>query len=123
MSAGEAGSGAGEYGPDAGDDNMTAEALEEVKIVVVGDGAVGKTCLCHVFVKREFPHGYEPTIFENYTEIVDVANKVRLNKLILKNFGSECADSHPTWTSSLSAAGAVWDLRCHAFCRIRFRES
>ena len=77
MSVGEAGSGAGEYGPDAGDDSMTAEALEEVKIVVVGDGAVGKTCLCHVFVKREFPHGYEPTIFENYTEIVDVANKVR----------------------------------------------
>ena len=89
MSAGEAGSGAGEYGPDAGDDNMTAEALEEVKIVVVGDGAVGKTCLCHVFVKREFPHGYEPTIFENYTEIVDVANKVRLNKLILNHFGSD----------------------------------
>ena len=72
MSAGEADSeSAVETAPDA------AEALEEVKIVVVGDGAVGKTCLCHVFVRREFPHGYEPTIFENYTENVEVANKVK----------------------------------------------
>ena len=79
--AGEAGSAAVEDGPDAGDGKGTAaaeaEAVEEVKIVVVGDGAVGKTCLCHVFVKREFPHGYEPTIFENYTETVDVGNKVK----------------------------------------------
>ena len=59
-----------------------AEPVEEVKIVVVGDGAVGKTCLCHVFMKREFPHGYEPTIFENYTEIVDVDDKVRFLRFL-----------------------------------------
>ena len=38
-----------------------------VKLVAVGDGAVGKTCLLNVFVNNgEFPDTYEPTIFENH---------------------------------------------------------
>ena len=38
-----------------------------VKMVAVGDGAVGKTCLLNVFVNNgEFPDTYEPTIFENH---------------------------------------------------------
>ena len=37
-----------------------------IKIVVVGDGAVGKTCLLQVFVSGKFPDGYTPTVFENH---------------------------------------------------------
>merc|ERR1712080_120030 len=37
------------------------------KIVVVGDGSVGKTCLCTVYAKNEFPTEYVPTIFETFT--------------------------------------------------------
>jgi small GTP-binding protein len=48
----------------------------EIKVVVVGDGAVGKTCLCNVFVSRVFPEGYEPTIFENYTQKMTINGKV-----------------------------------------------
>lgn len=44
----------------------------EVKVVVVGDGSVGKTCLCNVFVHREFPEAYEPTVFENHTQELTV---------------------------------------------------
>ncbi|QPG75648.1 Rho GTPase [Brettanomyces nanus] len=36
------------------------------KIVILGDGACGKTSLLNVFTRGYFPHVYEPTVFENY---------------------------------------------------------
>lgn len=38
-----------------------------IKLVAVGDGAVGKTSLLIRFSKGEFPETYVPTVFENYT--------------------------------------------------------
>jgi GTPase SAR1 family protein len=35
--------------------------MQGYKIVVIGDGAVGKTCLLSVFAKGEFPTNYVPT--------------------------------------------------------------
>jgi len=42
------------------------------KIVVVGDGASGKTSLLQVFTTGTFPTNYEPTIFENNIKDWDV---------------------------------------------------
>ena len=49
---------------------------EKLKDVVVGDGAVGKTSICHVFVNKTFPDTYEPTVFENHTVKIDISGKV-----------------------------------------------
>jgi len=44
---------------------MSTQAIRR-KLVIVGDGACGKTSLLCVFAMGEFPRDYEPTIFENY---------------------------------------------------------
>ncbi|CAG5118613.1 unnamed protein product, partial [Candidula unifasciata] len=41
------------------------ERRKNIKCVVVGDGAVGKTCLLTSFVHHTFPEDYVPTIFDN----------------------------------------------------------
>ena len=49
------------------------------KLVIVGDGACGKTCLLIVFSKGTFPEVYVPTVFGNYVADVEVdGRKVEL---------------------------------------------
>ncbi len=36
-----------------------------LKVVILGDGAVGKTCLLATFESLQFPEEYVPTVFEN----------------------------------------------------------
>lgn len=45
------------------------------KLVVVGDGACGKTCLLIVFSKDTFPEVYVPTVFENYVADIEIDGK------------------------------------------------
>ena len=45
------------------------------KLVIVGDGACGKTCLLIVFSKDQFPDVYVPTVFENYVADIEVDGK------------------------------------------------
>jgi len=52
--------------------STSAKEVEEsnLKLVVVGDGAVGKTCLLYVYTNSQFPEEYVPTVFENVAKDV-----------------------------------------------------
>ena len=52
----------------------------EIKVIVIGDTSVGKTCLLHTYTTNSFPETYLPTVFDNYTTPISIGGKtVQMN--------------------------------------------
>lgn len=60
--------------PLCGSSSSSKQPIER-KIVILGDGACGKTSLLNVFTRGYFPKVYEPTVFENYIHDIFVDNQ------------------------------------------------
>ena len=63
---------------------------EELKIVVLGAGAVGKTCLTLQYVRNEFVSGYTPTLEEVYEAPAKVDESLYILQILDTAGTDEC---------------------------------
>jgi Ras-related C3 botulinum toxin substrate 1 len=87
--------------------NVDLSNAARVKLVVVGDGAVGKTSLLISFSTGKFPTDYLPTVFENYT-----AQMKRENGLVLLHLWDTAGQEDYDRLRPLSYPGADIVLLC-----------
>jgi len=89
------------------EENVDISGATRVKLVVVGDGAVGKTSLLISYATGEFPSEYVPTVFENYT-----ARKKRVEASILLHLWDTAGQEEYDRLRPLSYPGADIVLLC-----------
>lgn len=63
------------------------------KVVLVGDGACGKTCLLEVFKRNKFPEDYIPTVVDNFVKDVEVDEHRTVSLTLWDTAGQEAYDS------------------------------
>ncbi len=69
----------------------TDKPVKSLKCVIVGDGAVGKTCLLITHAQGKFPSDYVPTVFDNYNSIIN-KDDMKVCLLLIDTAGQEDYD-------------------------------
>jgi len=68
--------------------NKKAQTGCRIKCVLVGDGAVGKTCMLTSYTTGQFPSGYVPTVFDNHNQPM-IFNGLTINLELWDTAGQE----------------------------------
>jgi len=63
--------------------------MKSGKIVVVGDGACGKTCLLEVFRRNKFPEEYVPTVVDNFVKNITLDDGTDVSLALWDTAGQE----------------------------------
>jgi len=103
---------------DALNGEVDLSSATRIKLVVVGDGAVGKTSLLISYATDKFPTDYVPTVFENYTAQMKTSDRTILLHL-WDTAGQEDYDR----LRPLSYPGADLILLCFSLCSHSSYES
>jgi Rho family, other len=91
--ASRVGSGVGEFNDsESAASNNTVPIRTSVKLYIVGDTTIGKSCICEVFAKGEFPKAWEPSIFERYVVGVELDGKMADLEIVDHTGLEECRD-------------------------------
>lgn len=75
-----------------------------IRVTVVGDGTVGKTCMLVRYVTNRLPMGYEPTIFETHNYTVKLDEKC-YNVILADTSGQEYLDKMRSFSYSFALVG------------------
>lgn len=63
------------------------------KVVLIGDGACGKTCLLEVFKSNSFPKEYIPTVVDNFIQVVEIEKEKSVSLALWDTAGQDDYDT------------------------------
>ncbi|KAF2344424.1 Small GTP-binding protein domain [Trinorchestia longiramus] len=59
------------------------------KVIVVGDGSCGKTCMLNILINGHFPEDYVPTVVDTFNYEVKLSEEITVNMSVWDNAGQE----------------------------------